>query len=102
METKVPKVGEVETLLVLQQHRAKPHGSTEMKKFKPGDKYKQAGIDKLEVLGSGKCTRDLDAKVQNKRRKAPEKGEESFASPVDKLAAKIDQLIDLMTEKKGK
>lgn len=99
------KVDKVETLLVLAQHRAKAFGEQTSKRYLPGDKYKQSGLDKLEVLGTGRCTRDLDAKVpSNPKRKKPEKGKESYLNPVEVLSAKIDKLVDviaqLVTDKK--
>lgn len=70
-EGKNPKTNEVEEVLVLKQHRAKPSGAAAAKIFYPGDKYKISGLDKLEVL-SGLCTRDLKAEVpENPKRKAP-------------------------------
>lgn len=96
-ENKTPAVDEVEQLLVLQQHRAKPAGTTKMKRFVPGDKYQQSGLDKLEVIGTGKCTRDLKADVpKNSKRIAPGKGFESYLNPVEKLCTKIDDLIDAL------
>ena len=98
-EGKVPKASEVETLLVLQQHKAKPFGENKLQRFLPGDKYKQAGLDKLEVIGSGKCTRDLKAEVPvNLKRNAPKPGEEMFTNPVEKLSAKIDALVDVVNK----
>ena len=94
---KTPEVKEVETLLVLKQHRASPFGETTAKLFFPGDKYKQNGLDKLQVLGTGYCTRNLDTKVpENTKRKAPKPGEEKFANPMDALSTKIDKLVDVV------
>jgi len=94
-ELKLPAAKEVETLLVLKQHRAKPFGSSEARLFIPGEQYKQSGLDKLQVLGTGYVTRNLKADVPvNPKRVAPKKGEEKYANPVDVLSAKIDKLVD--------
>lgn len=98
-EGKTPPTSQAEELLVLVQHRAKPLGSTEMKRFLPGQTYKQSGLDKLEVIGSGKATRDLNAKLPvSTKRKAPKDGPKK--DPVTALSEKIDKLIDLLMEKK--
>lgn len=66
------KLNEPEKLLVLRQHRARPHGSKEARRFLPGETYVQTGLDKWQVIGTGYATLDLDAKVpENKKRKAP-------------------------------
>lgn len=95
-ETKTPRVDEVEEVLVLKQHRAKPVGALVAKTFYPGEKYKISGLDKLEVLANS-CTRDLKAVVPvNPKRKEPEAGTEINADPVSQLAKKLDALIDLL------
>jgi len=95
-EGKTPRVDEVEEVLVLKQHRAKPSGALIAKIFYPGEKYKISGLDKLEVL-AGNCTRDLKAVVpDNAKRKAPKTGDEKFVDPVTKLSAKLDKLLDLV------
>lgn len=93
-ENKTPGIEEVEELLVLVQHQAKPHGATKMKRFFPSDKYKQNGIDKLEVLGSKKCTRDLKAKVpENSKRKAP-KNPTTVTDPIAALTEQVTRLVE--------
>lgn len=98
-QVQIPATDDVETLLVLHQHRAKPFGSRIAKQFIPGEKYQQSGLDKLQVLGTGHCTRNLSASVpQNVKRVAPKKGEEKYANPVDALSLKIDKLADAIAD----
>ncbi len=95
-ENKTPGVEEVEELLVLVQHQAKPYGATKMKRFFPGNKYKQNGIDKLEVLGSKKCTRNLKANVPgNSKRKAP-KNPKTITDPIAALIEQVTRLVEVV------
>lgn len=65
-------LNEPEKLLVLVQHRARPHGSKDARRFLPGETYVQSGLDKAQVIMTGYATLDLDAKVpENRKRKAP-------------------------------
>ena len=94
------KLSDPEEVLVLRQHRAKPHQSDVCKLFFPGEKYIQRGMDKAQVLMTGMCTLDLNAKVpENTKRKAPLPGEEKHLNTPDQLLSKkIDKLIDTIND----
>ena len=98
-KTNEPKANEVETLLVLKQHRARPFGKKEAERFLPGDKYQQSGLDKLQVLGTGYCTRDLKAEVpENPKRKAPKPGQEKYNDPYKVLLEQNQKMLEILTQ----
>lgn len=97
----------VETLLVLKQHRAKPVGETTSKRFLPGDKYQQSGVEKIEVIARGLATTDLKADVpDNPKRKAPKSPKYPkdpmlvLIEQVTKLTESMDSLVAALIEKK--
>lgn len=76
------RINEVESLLVLRQHHAKPWGETKTRRAMPGEIYKQAGIEKAELILHGQCSLDLNAKIpKSNKRVAPKPGEEKYITP---------------------
>lgn len=97
------KLKDVETLLVLKQHRAKAVNERQAKAYFPGDKYLQEGLDKAEVIARDLATTNLKAEVPaNPKRKKTTAGREMFRDPVQVLSEKIDKLIDVIAEQQGK
>lgn len=63
------KLNELEEVLVLRPHYAKPEFEEKVRRMEPGEKYKVKGLDKAEAIMSGFVTLDLKAKIPktNKR-----------------------------------
>lgn len=99
-EKKVPKIQEVELLLVLKQHRAKPHSKLVAKRFLPGDKYDQNGLDKLEVLAGANpyCTRDLKAKVPTNGKRTAPANPEAIKDPMGVLIEAVTALTKVVSK----
>lgn len=63
------KLNELEEVLVLRPHYAKPEFEEKVRRMEPGEKYRVKGLDKAEAIMSGFVTLDLKAKIPktNKR-----------------------------------
>lgn len=63
------KLNELEEVLVLRPHYAKPEFEQSVRRMEPGEKYRVKGLDKAEAIMSGFVTLDLKAKIPktNKR-----------------------------------
>lgn len=96
-DKKAPAMNVVEPLLVLKQHRAKPHGKDKARRFLPGDKYEQGGMDKLEVLARKLCTRDLKAKVPDSLKRTAPKNPQAIKDPMGVLIETVTALTDAVS-----
>lgn len=63
------KLNEVEEVLVLRQHNARPEFEKFVRRFFPGEKYKISGLAKAEGIMYGYTTTDLNAKIPESRKR---------------------------------
>lgn len=97
------EVAKVETLLALKPHNAKPSGELVVRRIKPGEKYKQSGLEKVEAVAYGFATRDLEAKVpENKKRTVESAKKQSQIKPLHQLISEQNEAIVSALEKLGK
>ena len=99
------KLNEVEEVLCLRQHNAKPHHEDKVRRFLPGEKYKVAGLEKAEGIMYGFTTLDLnaeipvskkrtveDAELSKKKREAEKDGFSKMQNQIDELTAAVAKL----------
>lgn len=97
------EVAKVETLLALKPHNAKPAGELLVRRIKPGEKYKQSGLEKVEAVAYEFATRNLEAKVpENKKRTVESAAKIKAIKPLHQLNSEQNEAIVNALEKLGK
>ncbi|MBK8609067.1 MAG: hypothetical protein IPL84_03770 [Chitinophagaceae bacterium] len=97
------EVAKVEMLLALKPHNAKPAGELIVRRIKPGEKYKQSGLEKVEAVSYGFATRNLEAKVpENKKRTVESAAKIKAIKPLHQLITEQNEAIVSALEKFGK